>query len=114
MIVSCNCGKYQFLVKKSDIPSNGRNVQCGVCGEKWFYGLKTSTTSKTKSTLAPKVSSNWFSKLIILLIFLTSLAGAMNLLKGYILINIPELKIYYILIDSIIFELKNFIQSLNI
>ena len=39
MIISCKCGKYQFTIKKSDMPNNGREVQCGICNEIWFHGL---------------------------------------------------------------------------
>jgi len=36
MIIQCaECSK-KFIVKDSDIPSKGRNVQCGYCSSTWF------------------------------------------------------------------------------
>ena len=47
MIINCKCGKYQFDVKKSEIGTGNREVQCGVCNKKWIHGEK----SNTKNTL---------------------------------------------------------------
>ena len=36
MIIQCeNCSK-KFIVKDSDIPKEGRNVQCGYCSSTWL------------------------------------------------------------------------------
>ena len=36
MIISCQCGKLQFLIKKNEIPKNGRIVKCGICNLEWL------------------------------------------------------------------------------
>ena len=36
MIITCKCKKYEFEVNKIEIPKEGRDVQCGVCNEKWY------------------------------------------------------------------------------
>jgi len=48
MIINCKCGKYQFDVKKSDIGASGREVQCGICNERWVHGETSSTTSSKR------------------------------------------------------------------
>jgi len=51
MIIQCQSCKRKFIVKDSDIPSVGRNVQCGYCSVIWHQmpiGKKTKTISKVK------------------------------------------------------------------
>ena len=36
MIIQCESCSKKFIVKDSDIPSEGRNVQCGYCSITWF------------------------------------------------------------------------------
>ena len=50
MIINCKCGKYQFDVKKSDVGTSGREVQCGICNEKWFHGGSISSSNVKKIT----------------------------------------------------------------
>ncbi len=56
MIIQCeNCSK-KFVVKDSDIPSEGRNVQCGYCSSTWHQKpittlSKTSTISKVNKPI---------------------------------------------------------------
>ena len=49
MIINCKCGKYQFDVKKSDVGTSGREVQCGICNEKWFHGGSISSSNVKKN-----------------------------------------------------------------
>ena len=37
MIINCECGKKKFQVKDGSIPDAGRMLQCGECGNKWFF-----------------------------------------------------------------------------
>ena len=36
MIIQCEGCSKKFIVKDSDIPSKGRDVQCGYCSSTWF------------------------------------------------------------------------------
>tara|TARA_Y100000741_G_C18103365_1_gene497738 strand:+ start:121 stop:630 length:510 start_codon:yes stop_codon:yes gene_type:complete len=36
MIINCECGK-KFAVKDDLIPNEGKMLQCGSCGNKWFF-----------------------------------------------------------------------------
>lgn len=37
MIIDCICGLKKFEVDGNQIPSEGRQVKCGVCSKEWFY-----------------------------------------------------------------------------
>ena len=37
MIIDCICGLKKFEVNSDQIPSEGRQVKCGVCSKEWFY-----------------------------------------------------------------------------
>lgn len=37
MIIDCICGQKKFEVDDSQIPTEGRQVKCGVCSKEWFY-----------------------------------------------------------------------------
>jgi len=56
MIIQCESCSRKFIVKDSDIPKAGREVQCGYCSVTWHQmpaskAIKTvQTTSKEKST----------------------------------------------------------------
>ena len=50
MIIQCKSCSRKFLVKDSDIPNEGRMVQCSNCSQKWFQApvkIQSSTTPKT-------------------------------------------------------------------
>ena len=50
MIISCeNCSK-KFIVKDSDIPKEGRNVQCGYCSSSWHQRPISKTQKPIKLT----------------------------------------------------------------
>ena len=56
MIISCpNCEK-QFKIDTSQIPTKGRNLQCGSCGHTWFY--KIEDVSSEVTTLKDEQSNN--------------------------------------------------------
>jgi len=53
MIIQCeNCSK-KFIVKDSDIPKEGRNVQCGYCSFTWH---QKSTSTKDKPIKLTKIA----------------------------------------------------------
>ena len=39
MIITCPCKEKKFEIDKALIPEEGRTLQCGSCGKKWFYNL---------------------------------------------------------------------------
>jgi predicted Zn finger-like uncharacterized protein len=45
MIIDCICGLKKFIVDQNEIPSEGRQVKCGVCSQVWFYNPKNPTAS---------------------------------------------------------------------
>ena len=45
MIIQCESCSKKFIVKDSDIPKEGRNVQCGYCSFTW-HQKSTSTPDK--------------------------------------------------------------------
>jgi len=45
MIIQCESCSKKFIVKDSDIPNEGRNVQCGYCSFTW-HQKSTSTPDK--------------------------------------------------------------------
>ena len=59
MIIQCeNCSR-KFIVKDQDIPSSGRNVQCGYCSAVWHQmpSLNKSKKVETKKTILEKKES---------------------------------------------------------
>ena len=44
MIITCPCCKKKFKIDKALIPEEGRTLQCGSCGKKWFYHLNEQVT----------------------------------------------------------------------
>ena len=57
MIIQCkNCSR-KFIVRDSDIPQQGRNVQCGYCSSTWFQNSiavvkKIEPTTKNEESLS--------------------------------------------------------------
>ena len=56
MIISCPNCKKQFKIDTSQIPAKGRNLQCGSCGQTWFY--KIEDKSSEILTLKDEQSNN--------------------------------------------------------
>ena len=53
MIIQCESCSRKFIVKDSDIPKEGRTVQCGYCSGTWRHrpaSVTTEITEKTKIT----------------------------------------------------------------
>ena len=53
MIIQCESCSKKFIVKDSDIPKEGRNVQCGYCSFTW---LQKSTSTPDKLIKLTKIS----------------------------------------------------------
>ena len=56
MIITCpNCNK-QFKIDRSQIPSEGRDLQCGSCNHVWFYKIEeaNSETLQLKEEITTK------------------------------------------------------------
>ena len=88
MIITCKCKKYEFEVNKNEIPKEGRDVQCGVCNEVWFQ-------TPYKKKINPKINQNYFSNILIFVIFLLSCIGTMEILREYLVFKFPILIQYY-------------------
>ena len=56
MIISCPNCKKQFKIDTSQIPAKGRNLQCGSCGNIWFYKIEDLNSEIT--TLNDEQSDN--------------------------------------------------------
>ena len=56
MIITCPCEKKQFKIDSSLIPSEGRDLQCGICERVWFY--KPQNESEAPLTLNNNISTN--------------------------------------------------------
>ena len=48
MIIQCSSCSRKFIVKDSDIPKEGRMVQCGYCSVTWHQKPINITTTKSK------------------------------------------------------------------
>ena len=53
MIIQCESCSKKFVVKDSDIPEEGRNVQCGYCSVTWH---QMPVTTPTRAVKKPKIS----------------------------------------------------------
>ena len=50
MIITCPCeNKKKFKIDPSLIPSNGRDLQCGTCGQIWFYKIEKNNPIESKN-----------------------------------------------------------------
>jgi len=53
MIIQCESCSKKFVVKDSDIPKEGRNVQCGYCSVTWH---QMPVTTPTRAVKKPQIS----------------------------------------------------------
>ena len=53
MIIQCESWSKKFVVKDSDIPKEGRNVQCGYCSVTWH---QMPVTTRTRAVKKPQIS----------------------------------------------------------
>jgi len=56
MIIQCESCSKKFIVKDSDIPKEGRNVQCGYCSFTWHQKLTSAADKPIKLTKIAKSS----------------------------------------------------------
>ena len=50
MIITCPCeNKKKFKIDTSLIPTDGRDLQCGTCGQVWFYKIEKSNPLESKN-----------------------------------------------------------------
>ena len=54
MIIQCESCSRKFIVKDSDIPKDGRTVQCGYCSVTWHQMPLTAPTRAIKKPQVPK------------------------------------------------------------
>lgn len=112
MIINCRCGKYQFDVKKSDIGTSGRVVQCGICNEKWVHGGSVSSSNVKKITnLTQKYRTPLTHKIIIFFIYVTAIIGFLDLIKYKLITAAPIFQDYYIAKEKIILEIIAILQQ---
>ena len=53
MIITCPCKEKKFEIDAALIPDNGRTLECGSCGQKWFYKKKLDDEQNiSKNTLS--------------------------------------------------------------
>ena len=54
MIIQCESCSKKFIVKDSDIPKSGRNVQCGYCSSTWLQKPLSVSPKTIKLTQATR------------------------------------------------------------
>ena len=97
MIINCKCGKYQFDVKKSELGTGHREVQCGICNLKWIHGNK----SNSKNFL--------FSRVLFLFVISFGLSIiALDYFQIFIITNIPQFQTYYLAKEKLIINIGQF------
>jgi predicted Zn finger-like uncharacterized protein len=97
MIINCKCGKYQFDVKKSEIGTGHREVQCGICNLKWIHGNK----SNSKNYLFTRV-------FFLFIIFFVATIVALDYFQIFIIYNMPSLQTYYLAKEQLIINIAQF------
>jgi len=110
MIINCPFCKIQFDVKKSDIGTGNREVQCGICNEIWMHGnskLMPDDHSATKASanMNIKYKMAFTSRLIIFVIIVTAIIGIMDLSKNFLVNAIPQLQAYFIAKEEVILQI---------
>ena len=112
MIINCKCGKYQFDVKKSDIGTSGRKVQCGICNEKWFHGGSISSSNIKKITkLTQEYKAPLTHKIIFFFIYVTAIIGFLDLIKNSLITVVPIFQDYYIAKEKIVLKIITILQQ---
>ena len=56
MIIQCESCSRKFVVKDSDIPEEGRTVQCGYCSVTWHQSPVSVATGIVKKKKSPNLS----------------------------------------------------------
>ena len=97
MIINCKCGKYQFDVKKSELGTRNREVQCGICNLKWIHGNK----SNSKNFLFSRV-------LFLFVIFFGLSIIALDYFQAFLITNMPSFQTYYLAKEQLIINIGQF------
>ena len=58
MIIVCPCKEKKFEIDAALIPQEGRILQCGSCGHKWFYKIDQETKITSIDEPSKKISIN--------------------------------------------------------
>ena len=58
MIITCPCKEKKFEIDAALIPQEGRTLQCGSCGHKWFYKIDQETKITSIDEPSKKISNN--------------------------------------------------------
>ena len=58
MIIICPCKEKKFEIDAALIPQEGRTLQCGSCGHKWFYKIDQETKITSIDEPSKKISIN--------------------------------------------------------
>ena len=108
MIISCKCGKYQFTIKKSDMPNNGREVQCGICNETWFHGLGS---QNNKLSINKSFKNPFLYQLIIYIIIILSIVGIVDMLEEFFISLNTQFQNYYVAKEQLIQKILTIIKK---
>ena len=58
MIITCPCKEKKFEIDAALIPQEGRTLQCGSCGHKWFYKIDQETKISSINESSKKITNN--------------------------------------------------------
>lgn len=108
MIISCKCGKYQFTIKKSDMPNNGREVQCGICNVVWFHG---SGSQNNKLSINKSFKNPFLYQLIIYIIIILSIIGIVDMLEEFFISLNTQFQNYYVAKEQLIQKILTIIKK---
>ena len=133
MIITCPCEKKQFKIDRSQIPDQGRNLQCGSCDRVWFYKpniikeLKIETNTDNVSINEdskeirntynqPKKNNISFSKLlyylIVIIISFIALVIILDTFKYQLESIFPNLEFILFNLFETLKDIKLFIKNL--
>ena len=108
MIISCKCRKYQFTIKKSDMPNNGREVQCGICNVVWFHGLGS---QNNKLSINKSFKNPFLYQLIIYIIIILSIVGIVDMLEEFFISLNTQFQNYYVAKEQLIQKILTIIKK---
>ena len=108
MIISCKCGKYQFTIKKSDMPNTGREVQCGICNVVWFHGLGS---QNNKLSINKSFKNPFLYQLIIYIIIILSIIGIVDMLEEFFISLNTQFQNYYVAKEQLIQKILTIIKK---
>ena len=103
MIIKCKCCKFEFLVKKNDIPQSGRKVRCGICETEWTY------IPTDKNTIFHK---HYLAKFTLFCILILSLLGLLLTFKKDITTFFPNMNVIFDKLTEIYFKLGKYLNEI--